>query len=75
VYDLPVDLLDRAEPVFEQWEGWSNEVANARDEEMLPRSVRRYLAQIEERVEVPVAIASVGAERDATIIRREVFTR
>ena len=75
VHDLPVDVLDRAEPVFEQWEGWSSAVADARDEGALPKSVRQYLAQIEERVEVPVAIASVGAERDATIIRREVFTR
>ena len=75
VTDLPVDAIDRAKPVFEQWEGWSSEVAHARDESALPKAVRRYLARIEERVEVPVAIASVGAEREATIVRREVFTR
>ena len=75
VSDLPVDVLDRAEPVFEDWDGWSSEVADARTEHDLPKSVRRYLAQIEAAVEVPVAIASVGAERDATIVRREVFAR
>ena len=41
--------------------------------EDLPRAVRRYLFDLETRVGVPVAIASVGAERDATIVRREVF--
>jgi adenylosuccinate synthase len=73
--DLPIDALDRATPVYERWEGWLADVTQVRHETELPKAVRRYLARIEERVEVPVSIVSVGAERDATIVRREVFVR
>jgi adenylosuccinate synthase len=61
--------------VYERREGWSAGVSTARRDEDLPDSVRRYLGDIEARVKVPVAIASVGADRDATIVRSEVFPR
>ncbi len=73
--DLPIDDLDRAEPVFEHWEGWDDSVARARAIDDLPRAARRYLVDVEARVGVPIAIVSVGAEREATIVRREVFVR
>ncbi len=73
--DLPIDDLDHAEPVFEHWEGWDDSVAKARTIDDLPRAARRYLVDLEARVGVPVAIVSVGADREATIVRREVFAR
>ena len=73
--ELPIEDLDRAVPVYERREGWSAGVSAARRDEDLPDSVRRYLGDIEARVKVPVAIASVGADRDATIVRGEVFPR
>ncbi len=73
--DLPVDDLERAEPVYEHWEGWDASVAKARTMEDLPRAARRYLHEVETRVGVAIAIVSVGAEREATIVRREVFSR
>jgi adenylosuccinate synthase len=73
--DLPIDDLATAEPVFEHWEGWDSTVAAARAMEDLPRAARRYLVDLEARVGVPVAIVSVGADREATIVRREVFAR
>lgn len=73
--DLPIDDLEHAEPVFEHWEAWDDSVAKARTIDDLPRAARRYLIDVEARVGVPIAIVSVGAEREATIIRREVFVR
>jgi adenylosuccinate synthase len=73
--ELPIEDLDRALPVYERREGWSAGVSTARRDEDLPDSVRRYLGDIEARVKVPVAIASVGADRDATIVRGDVFPR
>ncbi|MBI5514358.1 MAG: adenylosuccinate synthase [Deltaproteobacteria bacterium] len=71
--EFPVDALDRAEPVYERWPGWDRSVAEARLEDALPVSVRRYLQGIEKAVGVPVVLASVGAERAATIVRRALF--
>ena len=71
--EFPVDDLDRAEPVFLNMPGWDASVSEARSMEALPETVRRYLKEIEERTGVEVAIVSIGAERDATIVRREVL--
>lgn len=73
VPDLPVDDLDRAEPVFEALPGWTEDVGRARSFGELPASAQRYLREIEARVGVPLGMVSVGAERDATIVEREVF--
>ncbi len=73
VRDLPVDDLDRAEPVYAAWDGWDGTITAARTWEALPAAARRYLTSIESEVGVPVAIASVGADREATIVRREVL--
>lgn len=71
--ELPVDDLDRAEPVYERWTGWSEALSAARSLADLPATARAYLTMIEERVEVPIAMVSVGAERAETIIVRDAF--
>ncbi|TAK26519.1 MAG: adenylosuccinate synthase [Myxococcaceae bacterium] len=71
--EFPIDDLDRAEPVFLNMPGWDASVSEARTMEALPETVRRYLTEIEARTGVEVAIVSIGAERDATIVRREVL--
>jgi adenylosuccinate synthase len=71
--EFPIDDLGRAEPVWETLAGWDTAVAAARREDDLPASVRTFLARMEAHVSVPVAMASVGAEREATVVRREVF--
>ncbi len=71
--EFPIDDLGRAEPVWETLAGWDTAVAAARREDDLPASVRTFLARMEAHVGVPVAMASVGAEREATVVRREVF--
>jgi adenylosuccinate synthase len=53
--------------------GWDASVSDARTMEALPETVRSYLREVEARTGVEVAIVSVGAERDATIVRREVL--
>jgi adenylosuccinate synthase len=69
-YDrLPADrtLLDRAEPIFEEFEGWTGDITGAKTVEELPDNCRRYIAAVEKIVRVPVAVASVGPGRDQTI--------
>ena len=71
--EFPVDDLDRAEPVFLNMPGWDASVSEARTMEALPETVRNYLREIERRTGVEVAIVSIGADRDATVVRREVL--
>jgi adenylosuccinate synthase len=73
VPEIPIDDLDAASPVYESVEGWSEDITGARDVSDLPSRARRYLSRIESWLGVPVAIASVGAERNETILARNPF--
>lgn len=59
--------LDCIEPEYIELEGWDDSIADARKWHELPASARLYLATIAEIVGCPVTIASVGAEREATL--------
>jgi adenylosuccinate synthase len=73
--ELPVDDLDRAEPVFERFTGWKEAISSARALGDLPASARAYITMIEERVETRIAMVSVGAERAETIVLGDPFAR
>lgn len=73
--ELPVDDLERAEPVFERFPGWKENISSARTLDDLPAAARAYIAMIEERVDVHIAMVSVGAERAETIVLGDPFAR
>lgn len=57
-------------PGYEQAPGWSGDLRSARSLTDLPAETQAYLERIEAFVGVPVAIVSVGPDRDETIIVR-----
>jgi len=63
-------VLERVEPVYETLDGFSEEISGVREFNELPEQARRYVRLIEEHVGVPVAMISVGPDREQTIIRR-----
>lgn len=71
---FPASLEDLAkcEPVYEEFNGWGEEVANARSYEELPENVKIYLKRIEELTKVQVSIVSVGPKRNQTIVIHEI---
>ena len=73
VEDFPSsgDQLARAEPVYETFDGWEEDLGTVRRAEDLPVTARRYVDALEELAGVPISIVSVGADRTATIFRRE----
>ncbi|HEY0389620.1 MAG TPA: adenylosuccinate synthase [Gaiellales bacterium] len=62
-----------AEPVYERLEGWSTDISGVRDFDQLPRAARDYLAFVEQRVGVPVAVVGIGQRRDQIITLRDVL--
>ncbi|AYE34300.1 adenylosuccinate synthase [Clostridium septicum] len=66
---FPASLEDLAEcePVYEEFDGWGEEVANARSYEELPENAKKYLRRIEELTETKISIIGVGPKRDQTI--------
>ncbi|GIM28947.1 adenylosuccinate synthetase [Clostridium polyendosporum] len=66
---FPASLEDLAkcEPVYEEFEGWDDSVANARSYDQLPENAKKYLKRIEEITETRISIVSVGPRRDQTM--------
>ncbi|MCX7982955.1 MAG: adenylosuccinate synthase [Syntrophales bacterium] len=72
---VPLDgkKLSQCRPIYEELEGWQEEIKEARTMEDLPRNARRYIEMIETLSGVPVILVSVGAGRNETIIVRNPF--
>ena len=65
--DLP-DVLERAEPVYVDLEGWQSDSTTARMPADLPPQAQAFIRLIEQQVGVPVRIIGVGAERDDYVL-------
>jgi adenylosuccinate synthase len=62
-----LEMLERAVPRYEWFEGWQRHTGDARTLDALPDAARRYLDRIEGLVEAPIAYVSVGTRRDQII--------
>jgi adenylosuccinate synthase len=58
----------RCQPVYKTLPGWQQSTADCRNLEDLPQQALDYLKFLAELMEVPIAIVSLGASRDQTII-------
>jgi adenylosuccinate synthase len=66
-WPLSAAVLERAEPVYETYEGWTQDLRQCKAIDELPEAARRYVAAIERRAGVPISHISVGPERTQTI--------
>lgn len=76
VTDLPIDLLEdkaRVVPVYQDLEGWKENLENVRVLDQLPKAARDYVRFVEEQTGVPMYLVSVGPSRDATIVLHNPF--
>lgn len=71
--EFPTQLseLEKAQPVYEEMPGWNEDISECKSWDELPQNARNYFEKIEEILEIPIAIVSVGPGREQTIIRRE----
>ena len=65
--ELPFDINTPIEPVYKELKGWNTQIKEMRKPEELPGAFNDYLKFIEDYINVPVSIVSVGPDRDATI--------
>ena len=66
-------LLGRCRPVYEELDGWTEDIRGARRIEDLPRNTRRYIERLEELAGARLVLVSVGPDRDATIVTQDPF--
>lgn len=66
------DLIE-CTPIYEILPGWEESTMDATTMAQLPVNARNYIAYLEKILDVPVAIVSTGPERDATIMRQDIW--
>ena len=73
--DFPAHLesLEQVEPVYETVAGWKRSTQEARSWTELPRETLAYVSTIENTLRIPVALLSVGADRNATFSRLAIW--
>ena len=72
---FPASLEDLAkcEPVYEELDGWNEDLTKVEKFEDLPENAKKYIARIEELIDVNIDLVSVGPNRAQTIIRKNIF--
>jgi adenylosuccinate synthase len=60
---------EKTKPVYKQLPGWKQNITEEMDANKLPENFLKYIKFVEDDVEVPVSIISVGPDRKQTIIR------
>jgi adenylosuccinate synthase len=62
-----IRLLAKCSPVYEELDGWTENIRGAKRIEDLPRNTRRYVERLEDLSGVRNFLISVGPDRDETI--------
>jgi adenylosuccinate synthase len=76
-YHVPsnLEILKRAEPVYEELRGWKTEIKGVRNFKGLPTNAKRYLKRIGKLIGTKITMISVGSERDETVEVNNPFLR
>src|SRR5581483_10016981 len=73
--ELPTDSdeIARAQPVYEELDGWEADTSQVRDRDALPPAAKKYVARIESLAGVDLSLISVGPGRAETIVLKNPF--
>jgi adenylosuccinate synthase len=60
---------ENLEPIYIGFDGWSEDITKIEDFNCLPEELKEYIEFIENELETPIKIVSVGPDRTQTILR------
>ncbi|MEM5539956.1 adenylosuccinate synthase [Olleya sp. AS48] len=65
---LPFNIEpENVEPIYTEFKGWSEDLTKMSEASQLPKALNDYIAFLEEELEIPIKIVSVGPDRKQTI--------
>ncbi len=67
-FPADLEILSECKPVYEEIEGWNEDISEIREYDDLPENTKKYLKRVEELAKTPIDIISVGPQRDETIV-------
>jgi adenylosuccinate synthase len=75
VDEVPVSQTDfhHAVPIYEEFEGWTEDITGARTFDELPPAAQRYVLALEEMSGSRISAIGVGPSRDAIVVRHDLL--
>ena len=76
VAGFPSDLsvLENSTPVYDELEGWQDDLTGVTSYDQLPDAAKRYISYIEQKTATPISMVSVGYRRDQIITLIDPFS-
>ena len=69
--DFPYSIEEDIEPIYTTLPGWKTDMTKFKSEEEFPQEFKEYIKYLENELNVPISIVSVGPDREQTIIRKK----
>ncbi|MBN4085444.1 adenylosuccinate synthase [Flavobacteriaceae bacterium AH-315-B10] len=67
---LPYNIeAENVTPIYTEFKGWSEDLTKMEKDSQLPKELNDYIAFLEEELDIPIKIVSVGPDRKQTIFR------
>jgi adenylosuccinate synthase len=67
---FPFNIEEGIEPIYKELPGWKTDMTKMTSEDEFPQAFKDYIKFLEEELETPIAIVSIGPDRDQTIVRK-----
>ena len=67
-YPYEQNMLYVAKPVYETYEGWTEDITSVKNFDDLPENAKKYIKAIEDYIQIPITFISVGPERNQNIV-------
>ena len=67
--DFPYEIND-VTPIYKEFPGWKTDMTHFTSEDQFPQPFKDYVAFLEEYLETPIRIISIGPDREQTIVRK-----
>ena len=70
IHHFPYNVeADNISPIYTDFEGWDEDLTEMNNESTLPKSLNAYIDFLEEELQIPIKVVSVGPDRKQTILR------
>ena len=67
------DVLKKCKPVYKTLKGWDEDISEVNSFDELPENAKNYIRFIENELNIPVDVFSVGPDKLQTIVRNKIF--
>ena len=70
IHHFPYNIeAENISPIYTDFEGWAEDLTEMNNKSTLPKSLNAYIDFLEEELQIPIKVVSVGPDRKQTIFR------